>query len=146
MNVVFGLAGLVVVLIVVRTVQSRIAEGVGGAQPSTPTGPTTFVPVETVAALDPLFAPSTGPVVLFLHDPFCPISAGAYRQMTRLGSEVALVNVQRARDISHSIEQSTGVRHESPQVIILKHGRAVWSASHGAITAPAVLAAVRKGS
>ncbi len=105
---------------------------------------TRFVPVPDVAALDPLFARSAdGPVVLFLHDGGCPISAAVYRQMTRLGSEVPLVDVRRSKDISRAIEQRTGVRHESPQVIVLRHGRAVWSASHYAITTADAAAALR---
>ncbi len=105
---------------------------------------TRFVPIPDVAALEPLFARSgDGPVALFLHDGGCPISAAAYRQMTRLGGELGLVDVRRGKDISRAIEQRTGVRHESPQVIVLRHGRAVWSASHYAITTEVVAAAAR---
>ncbi len=105
---------------------------------------TRFVPVPDVAALDPLFARSEdGSVLLFLHDGGCPISAAAYRQMTRLGGEVPLVDVRRSKDISRAIEQRTAVRHESPQVIVLRHGRAIWSASHYAITTDSVAAAAR---
>ena len=105
---------------------------------------TKFVPVPDAAALDPLFAHSEdGPVVLFLHDGGCPISAAAYRQMTQLGGEVPLVDVRRGKDISRAIERRTGVRHESPQVIVLRHGQAVWSASHYAIPTDRVAAAAR---
>ncbi len=145
MHVVVGLIGLVALLILARTLLGQTTGAMGGAPPGTPAEATRFAPVETVAALDPLFAQSAGaPVILFLHDPSCPISAGAYRRMTHLGGEVALVNVQRAHDISRTIETRTGVRHESPQVIVLQQGRAVWSASHSAITATAVAAAARE--
>jgi bacillithiol system protein YtxJ len=35
-------------------------------------------------------------------------------------------------------------RHESPQVIVLRQGRAIWSASHDAITAQAVATALQE--
>ena len=46
-------------------------------------------------------------------------------------------------DLIRAIEERTGVQHESPQVILLDHGRAAWSASHYAITAQAVDVALR---
>ena len=106
---------------------------------------TLFTPVRDVAALDPLFARSQDrPVTLFLHDKGCPISAAAYRQMTRLGGEIPLIDVRRAKDVSRAVEARTGVRHESPQVIVLHHGRAIWSASHYAVTAQAVASALQE--
>ena len=106
---------------------------------------TRVVPVADSAALDPLLARSqAGSVVLFLHDPGCPISRAAYRQMLRLGGEIPLVDVRRAHDVSRDVEERTGVRHESPQVIVLRQDRAVWSASHYAITTRAVADALRE--
>ena len=106
---------------------------------------TRFVPMANVAALDPLFLTSRAmPAALFLHDPGCPISRAAYRQMARLGDEIPLVDVRRAHGISRAVEERTGVRHVSPQVIVLRQGRAVWSASHYAITTQAVADALRQ--
>ncbi len=103
-----------------------------------------FITVEDEAALEELIARShRAPVVLFKHSLTCPISARAYRQMQAYDGEVALVVVQRARAVSREVEARTGVRHESPQAIILRAGRAAWSASHFDITADAVAAAAR---
>jgi bacillithiol system protein YtxJ len=74
------------------------------------------------------------PVVIFKHSTTCPISAGAYAQMAELTGEVALVEVQSAREVSREIASSTGVEHESPQVIIMRHGKPVWHSSHWEIT------------
>lgn len=104
---------------------------------------TQFTSVSDAQALEELFARShTQPVILFKHSTTCPISAAAYRQMSNYEGEVSLVVVQNARDISRRIETETGVRHESPQAIILRNGRAVWSASHWSITADAVKSAL----
>jgi bacillithiol system protein YtxJ len=54
-----------------------------------------------------------------------------------------LVDVQRSQDLSREIERRTGIRHESPQVILLSHGRPRWSASHRHITASAIQHALR---
>ncbi len=83
------------------------------------------------------------PVVIFKHSLTCPISASAYDQMAEFEGEVALIEVQRARELSTEIENRLGVAHESPQVIVLRNGQVVWNASHFRITAAAVAAAVR---
>ncbi|MFL6212176.1 MAG: bacillithiol system redox-active protein YtxJ [Pyrinomonadaceae bacterium] len=104
-----------------------------------------FVPVEDRAALDELLARShESPVILFKHSLTCPISARAYREMQQFAGEVALVVVQRAREVSRAVETVTGVQHESPQAIILRNGRPAWSASHFDITADAVAQAARE--
>ena len=122
--------------------RSPFARASGRVEPGKETH---FTPVHDVAALDPLFARSQDrTVTLFLHDRGCPISAAAYRQMTRLGGEIPLIDVQRAKDVSRAVEARTGVRHESPQVIVLHHGRAIWSASHYAVTAQAVANAIQE--
>lgn len=84
------------------------------------------------------------PVVIFKHSLTCPISAGAYDQMAEFEGEVALVEVQRARELSTEIENRLGVTHESPQVIVLRNGLVVWNASHFKVTSDAVTEAVRE--
>ena len=105
--------------------------------------PRSFVPVPDLAALDDRFAQAqTVPVILFLHDPFCPTSRAAARELAQVPGAIALIDVARAPALSHAIALRTGIRHESPQVIVLRGGQAVWSAAHRAITATAVVDAV----
>ena len=104
---------------------------------------TPFLPVPDLAALDDLFGRShTSPVLLFQHDPFCGTSAIAYRELAHLPSEIPLIDVARAQPLSRAIAERTGIRHESPQVLVLRNGQAVWSASHLAITTDVVLRAL----
>ena len=104
-----------------------------------------FTQITDRQALDQLLARShDAPVVLFKHSSTCPISSFAYRQMSQVERDVSLVVVQRARDLSGEIASRTGIRHESPQAIILRNGQAVWSASHYDITSGAVEEAVRQ--
>jgi len=88
----------------------------------------------TMADLDAVFeASGEETTVVFLHDPWCPVSARASRQMNELDADVSMIDVSRERELKEEIERRTGVRHESPQVIVLKDGVAVWNASHGSI-------------
>lgn len=104
-----------------------------------------FVPLTGTDALDDSFLRSNDrPVILFKHSLTCPISSAAYQEMQRLTYEVSLIVIQNSRDTSVEIERRTGVRHESPQVIIIRNGTAVWNASHWSITADAVERAVHE--
>jgi bacillithiol system protein YtxJ len=104
-----------------------------------------FTQITDTNALEQLLTRShDAPVVLFKHSTTCPISAAAYKQMSKVENEVSLVVVQRARDVSSEIASRTGIQHESPQAIVLRNGEAVWAASHFDITAGAVEQAVRE--
>jgi bacillithiol system protein YtxJ len=106
-----------------------------------------FVRITDKKAIDELVAQSKErPVVIFKHSLTCPISAAAYDQMEVFDSSVALVEVQRARELSNEIETRLGLPHESPQVLVLRNGQVVWSASHFKITSDAVAEAVREAS
>lgn len=103
-----------------------------------------FTPVTDTDTLDDLFAASAErPVILFKHDPYCPISARAYREMARVEGDVAIVDVAHDDAVKHAVTERTGVRHESPQVIVVRDGKAAWSASLYRINADDVAHAVR---
>lgn len=98
-----------------------------------------FVAVDDAVALDELIERSRErPVLLFNVDPSCGVSSAVRRDVATLDAEVAVVDVHANHELGQLVARRTGVRHESPQVIVLKDGSAVWSASHFAITAGAV--------
>ena len=74
------------------------------------------------------------PVLLFKHSTSCGISAGVFREVKMVDTDVNIVIVQTDRHISNEIERHTGVKHQSPQAIVLKDGEAVYHASHYDIT------------
>lgn len=82
------------------------------------------------------------PVVLFLDAPSCPIGRFAHGEMEQLGEPAEVINVERQRDLTAAVEGRTGVRHESPQVLLLRGGEAVWVGSHWDITRGSVAAAL----
>lgn len=100
-----------------------------------------FTKVETTDKLDELFDISNEkPVVLFKHSTTCPISSDVYAEVSDADADVNLIVVQAARNISNAIAERTGIRHESPQAIILKDGKAVYHASHYDVTAEEISA------
>lgn len=84
--------------------------------------------------------------VVFKHSPTCPISLFAHREVLRFRERqpqipVYLVSVRQRKDVARHIAERTGVRHESPQVVVLRRGTVIAAASHDEITAE-LLAAV----
>ena len=105
----------------------------------------TFIPIPDAEAFTALFhRPAEEPVVLFLHDPFCPISADAEDEMRATGLDVHLVDVSQQRELSDLTQHFTGVRHESPQAFILRDGKPTWHGSHGRIRTKTILEALAK--
>lgn len=96
----------------------------------------TFTALETTAQFETLVEESNvRPVVIFKHSPTCGTSAQAYDDLeTYLGApdavDLHLVDVLRSRPLSHAIASRFGVRHESPQLLLLIDGQVRWNGSH----------------
>src|SRR5687767_11198607 len=104
-----------------------------------------FTELNDTKRLEELLAKSGDqPVILFKHSDTCGISARAFREMTKEEQRFALVTVQTARALSNEIESRFALRHETPQVLIIRDGKLAWSASHYRITADAVTRAVEE--
>ena len=74
------------------------------------------------------------PVLLFKHSTTCGISSGVFQDVTSVDADINLIVVQTDRHISNEIELHTGIKHASPQAIVLKDGEPVYHASHYDIT------------
>ena len=85
--------------------------------------------------------------VLLKHSTVCAGSAVAMEEMQNFAAghpdvPVYVIDVRRQRPLSHKTAAYFGIEHESPQVIIVRNGKAVWHASHFSITAARVSAAL----
>lgn len=105
--------------------------------------------IQTEADLEALLAASRErPVVLFKHSASCGISAWKRRVLAELEADgdlpLYLLVVQHARPLSSLVSERLGVRHESPQVLVVRNGEAVHHASHVRISAEAIRAAARE--
>jgi bacillithiol system protein YtxJ len=104
--------------------------------------------------LDRLLDDSTlRPVLLFKHSYACGTSAEALDELIahldeqrRHDTDYAVVTVQTHREISNAVTARLGVRHETPQALLIRDRRVVWSASHFRVTADAVAKALEQHS
>jgi bacillithiol system protein YtxJ len=106
-----------------------------------------FFRIDDRATLDGLISDSKQKTVLvFKHSNACGISARAYRELEKLEGQVNLLEVQAVPDLSREVESLTGIRHETPQVILLRDGKAVWNASHFDVTVTSVSQALKSNA
>lgn len=78
-------------------------------------------------------------LVLFKHSTACPVSWAAHSQVSKFRANhpdvpVKMLKVIQERPVSQKVAELTGIRHESPQVLIIKGGTVVTAISHGAIS------------
>ncbi len=106
-----------------------------------------------LAELERLIAASDErPLLLFKHSYTCGVSAEALDELiAHLNAQpadvhYAMVTVQTHREVSNAVSQRLGVRHETPQALLVREGRVVWSASHFRVTADAVVNAINSQS
>jgi bacillithiol system protein YtxJ len=96
-----------------------------------------------------LAATDERPLLLFKHSFTCGVSAEALDELVSHLNErqreasYAMVTVQTHREVSNAVAKQLGVRHESPQALLIRDRRVVWSASHFRVTAAAVEAALQ---
>jgi bacillithiol system protein YtxJ len=81
------------------------------------------------------------PVLIFKHSRTCGISCEAFDELNAHlaegvpGASYKLITVQSHRAVSDEAAALLGVRHETPQAILVRDGVPVWKASHFRITA-----------
>ena len=110
-----------------------------------------LTPLQQIAELDQLLTESGNrPLLLFKHSYSCGISAEALDELTahldsaeRGTARYAMVTVQTHRDVSNAVAAKLGIRHETPQALLVRDGQVVWAASHFRVTAQAVEAAIK---
>ncbi|MBT9143040.1 MAG: hypothetical protein DDT29_01439 [Dehalococcoidia bacterium] len=108
--------------------------------------------LENIAALEQILTTAGNkPVMIFKHSSTCPISARAHREVDKfLASDapeetlVCAVVVQDARNVSDAVAAKTGVRHATPQVLLIREGKCVWNTSHRSITLESLKEATTK--
>lgn len=102
-----------------------------------------FTQLKTPEDVQELLAGSdTEPVFLLKHSSQCPISAevySAFSEFDRKGGAdrawtCALVRVIEERPLSNQIAEQLGVRHESPQLLLISGSRVLWHDSHWRLT------------
>lgn len=77
--------------------------------------------------------------VIFKHSSTCGISRMVLNMFTEsyepeLDIALYFLTIQSHREVSNAIVEKFGVRHESPQLLVIKNEEVVAHASHGAIS------------
>ncbi|HQQ97394.1 MAG TPA: bacillithiol system redox-active protein YtxJ [Cyclobacteriaceae bacterium] len=77
----------------------------------------------------------TQPVLVFKHSTRCGISSTALSRLEREWNDSTpiqpyLLDLLKHRELSHGIAQLFNVEHQSPQVILIHHGNAIYNSSH----------------
>jgi monothiol bacilliredoxin len=111
-----------------------------------------LIPLVDVQSLDAAIAESRErPVLLFKHSRYCGISCEALDELhahidARADGAITyrMITVQTHRPVSDAAAQKLGIRHETPQAILLRDGKAIWNASHFRITATQLAEALPK--
>lgn len=87
-----------------------------------------------------------GTTILYKHSPTCSLCTWSIREVQQFaeqqGVDVHLIDVFANRPLAREIETHFGVRHESPQVLIVEDGAVRWHASHRALTVERLQAAL----
>jgi bacillithiol system protein YtxJ len=106
-----------------------------------------------IAGLEAALAESRErPVVIFKHSRTCGVSCEALEALhSHLesgagGASYKVITVQSHRQVADEVTTRLGIRHETPQAILLRDGEPVWSASHFRITARQLQAALGDAS
>ncbi|WOV87407.1 bacillithiol system redox-active protein YtxJ [Sporosarcina oncorhynchi] len=89
-----------------------------------------------------------GPVFMMKHSSTCPISASGYRAFEAYETDIPknYMIVQNNKPISRAVEEDLGIPHESPQLFLVKDGKAVWNASHYNIVQTSIEKAIEVNS
>ena len=81
--------------------------------------------------------------ILYKHSPTCGVCLAALQEVEAFmrehpDADVSAVDVLEQRDLSRDLAARSGIRHESPQILIIRSGITLWNESHYGITAEAL--------
>lgn len=106
-----------------------------------------WITLDNVAQLDEIVEKSNEkPQLIFKHSTRCSVSTFAKRILTSEYTDavdekmdIYYLDLIAFRDVSNAIEDKFSVMHQSPQVILIKNGKAVYNASHSDISLDTVV-------
>lgn len=97
-----------------------------------------WINLDTLTQLDSL-STADDVVVIFKHSTRCPVSSMAKRSLEfdknliPAGAKFYYLDLIAHREISNKIADLWNVRHESPQILVIKGDQCLYNASHSDI-------------
>lgn len=79
-------------------------------------------------------------IILFKHSTRCPVSEHAWQEVQDYIREspdevlVVMIKVIESRPVCSQVTEDLGVKHESPQALLLCNRKVLWHASHQSVT------------
>ena len=87
-------------------------------------------------------------IILFKHSTTCPISSRAWQEVQNFIKEssdevlVGMIKVIESRSVSSQVTEKLGLKHQSPQVLLVLGRKVLWHASHQEVTQAKLIKAV----
>ncbi len=87
--------------------------------------------------------------IVFKHSPRCSVSFFAMKNLNDIefwaahNVDLHLIDVIRNRELSLAFGDKVSVRHESPQLFVIKNAEVIWHGSHNAVNTGSVAQALR---
>lgn len=105
-----------------------------------------WIELNDISQLDDIKQQSfKSPIAIFKHSTSCGISRMVKRNFeadiknkSQVESSIYYLDLLAHRNISNEIAERFGIRHESPQLVIIENGNVKHHASHNSISAAAV--------
>lgn len=100
-----------------------------------------WVSLESETQLEDALSSKDEVVFIFKDSTRCPISVVAKKRFEREWTQpdyplqLLYLDLLNYRSISSKVEELTGVKHQSPQLIVVKNGKVLYQDSHNAISA-----------
>ncbi|MBS1580032.1 MAG: bacillithiol system redox-active protein YtxJ [Bacteroidetes bacterium] len=86
------------------------------------------------------------PQIIFKHSTRCSISKMAFNRLEKFeipsGTDFYYLDLLAHRNISNTIAELYKTHHESPQILIIKNGKCVYTESHSGINANDIIHAI----
>lgn len=124
--------------------------GVPTDRPDAPHPAATLLPITSLDELEAAIGRSrTQPVLIFKHSTTCGTSAYAHEELDEWlstpGATTAatfIIDVGAHRSVARAVTERLGVRHESPQALLLVDGAVAWHGSHWNVSAERIREAI----
>lgn len=108
-----------------------------------------WLPLESISQVDEIANQSeqsdSSAILIFKHSTICSISSMALNRLERKWHitedriTAYYLDLRKFRDVSNYLEEKFQVKHESPQILLIKNGHCVFNSSHNLISADNVL-------
>lgn len=100
--------------------------------------------------LSGIFSDSSGTYLIYKHSYRCGTCVFSLRNLEKNLPDIArkarpvFIDVVKQRGLSNFVAEMSGVRHESPQALLIHNGDVVWHDSHGGVRSPSIEKALQE--